>query len=122
MVADISCLSKYLDLRLMLSTKTIITALSEDETVGIGELIGSAVLDPNVKGGLRWPLGKASSGDRFQVIGVWHTNSRAYASPAFRLKVRNADRFDFKTSAGEATGGGLPKAERTSFRITGIGA
>lgn len=71
---------------------------------GIEELISSAVIDPNVKGGLRWPLGKASSGDRFQVIGVWHTTSRAYKSPSLRLKVRNADRFDFRTSAGETTG------------------
>ncbi|PKI56420.1 hypothetical protein CRG98_023158 [Punica granatum] len=120
MVADISCLSKCLDLRLMLSTKTIITALSEDETVGIGELIGSAVLDPNVKGGLRWPLGKASSGDRFRVIGVWHTISRAYASPMFRLKVRNADRFDFKTSTGEATGEVSLKLKGLASELLGL--
>ncbi|KAF7817767.1 uncharacterized protein G2W53_023222 [Senna tora] len=84
MVVDISCLTKNLDLRLMLCTKRILTALKDDEMQCIQDLIQSAVLDPNVKGGLRWHLGKASSGNRFSVVGV-----------------RHADRFDFRTSAGE---------------------
>ncbi|KAK4760331.1 hypothetical protein SAY87_005224 [Trapa incisa] len=113
MVADVSCLGKNLDLRLMLTTKTILTDLCEDEMAGIEELISSVVIDPNVKGGLRWPLGKQSSRDRFEVIGVWHTSSRAYSSPTLRLKVRNADRFDFRTSAGEATG-------EVSLKLKGI--
>jgi hypothetical protein len=69
----------------------------------IRNLINSAVLDPNVKGGLRWPLGSASSGNRYCVVGVWHTIAKAYKSPSMRLKVREADRFDFKTSTGEAS-------------------
>ena len=68
----------------------------------IRNLIESAVLDPNVKGGLRWPLGKAASGDRFFVVGVWHTIAKAYRNPSLRLKVRYADRFDFRTSMGES--------------------
>lgn len=69
----------------------------------IRNLINSAVLDPVVKGGLRWPLGYASSGNRFCVVGVWHLIAKAYKNPSMRLKVRHADRFDFRTSTGEAS-------------------
>ncbi|KAH7571772.1 hypothetical protein JRO89_XS04G0137800 [Xanthoceras sorbifolium] len=103
MVVDVSCVHKNLDLRLMLCTKRILTALTDDEMHSIKNLINSAVLDPEVKGGLRWPLGKSHSGDGYSVVGVWHTTAREYKSPSLRLKVRHADRFDFKTATGEAT-------------------
>ncbi|GLT71865.1 hypothetical protein SLA2020_438520 [Shorea laevis] len=102
MVVDISCLDKSSDLRLMLYTKGVLT-LTDDEMESIRNLINSAVLDPNVKGGLRWPLGYASSGNRFCVVGVWHLIAKAYKNPSMRLKVRHADRFDFRTSTGEAS-------------------
>ena len=69
----------------------------------IGNLIDSAVLDPDMKGGLRWPLGKASTGNRYSVVGVWHTTATAYQSSSIRLKVRYADRFDFRTGYGETS-------------------
>lgn len=53
-------------------------------------------------GGLRWPLGKATSGDRFSVCGVWHTIIKVYTNPSIRLKARHVDRFDFRTSVGES--------------------
>lgn len=65
-------------------------------------LINSAVLDPGVKGGLRWPLGKSNSGDRYHVSGVWHTEIKLYESTSLRLKVRHADRFSFESSTGES--------------------
>jgi len=102
MVVDISCLDKSSDLRLMLYTKGVLT-LTDDEMESIRNLINSAVLDPVVKVGLRWPLGYASSGNRFCVVGVWHTIAKAYKNPSMRLKVRHADRFDFRTSTGEAS-------------------
>ncbi|XP_055960959.1 uncharacterized protein LOC126672166 [Mercurialis annua] len=102
MVADISCLDKNLDLRLMLCSKRILTALTEDEIYSIKEVVSSAVLDSDVKGGLRWPVGKTSSGDRFSVVGVGHTVTRSYSSPSLRLKVRHADRYDFRRGIGEA--------------------
>ncbi|XP_055960958.1 uncharacterized protein LOC126671669 isoform X2 [Mercurialis annua] len=102
MIADISCLDKNLDLRLMLCSKRILTTLTEDEINSIKELVSSAVLDSDVKGGLRWPVGKTSSGDRFSVVGVWHTVTRAYSSPSLRLKVRHADRYDFRMGFGES--------------------
>lgn len=70
---------------------------------GISDLINSAVLDQDVMGGLRWPLGKATSGDRFRVVGVWHTVAKSYVNPFVRLKLRKADRYDFISSIGEAT-------------------
>uniref|UniRef100_A0A2N9J3X0 DUF7903 domain-containing protein n=1 Tax=Fagus sylvatica TaxID=28930 RepID=A0A2N9J3X0_FAGSY len=103
MVVDVSCLDKNVDLRLMLSTKRVLTALTDDEMQSIRSLINSAILDQDVKGGLRWPFGKASSGDRYCVVGVWHTIAKSYKSRSLRLKVRHADRFDFRTSNGEAT-------------------
>ncbi|KAB5512108.1 hypothetical protein DKX38_029136 [Salix brachista] len=101
MVIDVSCLDRNLDLRLMVCTKKILTTLTDDEKSSISDLINSAVLDSDMKGGLRWPLG-ASSGGRFSVIGTWHTVTKAYKSSSFRLKVRDADRFDFKRGSGEA--------------------
>ncbi|KAJ4721187.1 DNA ligase [Melia azedarach] len=101
-VVDISCLDKNVDLRLALYTKKILADMTDDEMHIIRNLINSAILDPEVKGGLRWPLGKANSGDRFTVIGVWHTKFRSYKNSSLRLKVRHADRFDFKTATGEA--------------------
>lgn len=74
-----------------------------DETVSIGDVINSAELDSGVKGGLRWPLGKASSGGRYSVCGVWHTITKAYKTSSVKLKTRHADRFDFRSGTGEAT-------------------
>ncbi|KAJ0079544.1 uncharacterized protein LOC116114946 [Pistacia vera] len=103
LVVDVSCLEKDLDLRLMLGSKRILTALSDDESHSIRDLINSAVLDPEVKGGLRWPMGLGYYGNRYCVIGVWHTKVKSYKSPSLRLKVRYADRSDFKSGTGEAT-------------------
>ncbi|CAK9174926.1 unnamed protein product [Ilex paraguariensis] len=103
LVADMSCLDKSLDLRLMLCTKRIITTLTDDEVDSIRSLVSSATLDPEVKGGLRWRLGKESSGDRYTVVGVWHINAKIYRGSSIRLKIRDADRFDFLSSSGEVT-------------------
>ncbi|KAL4598031.1 hypothetical protein ACB092_11G030000 [Castanea dentata] len=103
MVIDISCLDKNLDLRLMLSTKRILTTLTDDEMQSIRSLINSAILDPDVKGGLRWPLGRTSSGGRYCVVGVCHTIAKDYKSSSLRLKVRRVDRYDFRTSIGVVT-------------------
>ncbi|WMV25877.1 hypothetical protein MTR67_019262 [Solanum verrucosum] len=53
MVADISCLGKSSDLRLILYTEKINMILSDEEINGIKDLIGSAILDSEVQGGLR---------------------------------------------------------------------
>ncbi|CAN4115237.1 unnamed protein product [Withania somnifera] len=112
MVADMSCLGKRLDLRLMLHTKRIMTALSDEEINGIKNLIGSAVLDSEVKGGLRWPFGD-SLGSQYAVIGVWHITARSYGNSSIRFKLRHADRFDFRSSTGEV-------AQEASLKMQGI--
>ncbi|XP_008794943.1 uncharacterized protein LOC103710822 [Phoenix dactylifera] len=101
LVSDISCLYKDVDLRLMLSTKRILKILNDEESDALGQLITSAVIDPDVKGGLRWSLGKESVAERFHIVGVWHTKYKAYKNQTMRLKLRHADRFDHRTSTGE---------------------
>ncbi|KAH0758081.1 hypothetical protein KY290_021574 [Solanum tuberosum] len=108
MVADMSCLGKSSDLRLILYTKKINIilsfAFSEDEQInGIKDLIGSAVLDSEVQGDLRWPIGKDSSGGQYAVIGIGHTTAKSYRNSSIRFKLRHVDRFDFKSSTGEVT-------------------
>ncbi|WMV25873.1 hypothetical protein MTR67_019258 [Solanum verrucosum] len=53
MVADMSILGKSSDLRLFVYTKKIKKALSDEEKNEIKDLIGSAILDSKVPGGLR---------------------------------------------------------------------
>ncbi|KAI3470400.1 hypothetical protein Pfo_027063 [Paulownia fortunei] len=113
LVADMSCLDKNLDLRLMLCTKRILVALTDEELENIKSLINSARLDSEVKGGLRWPFGKQSSGDRYTVVGIWHTNAEKFRNSSMRLKVRHADRFDFRSSSGEV-------AKEVSVKMPGI--
>ncbi|KAK8634080.1 hypothetical protein V6N13_014909 [Hibiscus sabdariffa] len=103
MVTDISCMDTDLDLRLGLTHKRILSSLPEDEMQSIQNLIDSAILESDVKGGLRWPFGKTSSGNRYTVVCVWHTNATAYKNATTRLKVQHADRFDFKNSYGESS-------------------
>ncbi|KAB5512105.1 hypothetical protein DKX38_029133 [Salix brachista] len=103
LVIDISCLDKNLDLRLMLCSRRILTALTDYEMNSLGDLINSAVVDSDIKGGLRWPLRKAFSGGRYSVIGVWHTITKAYRSSSFRLKTRDGDGYNFMTGTGETT-------------------
>uniref|UniRef100_A0ACD5X3W3 Uncharacterized protein n=1 Tax=Avena sativa TaxID=4498 RepID=A0ACD5X3W3_AVESA len=113
LVEDISCLSKDLDLRLMLSTKRILKNIDPEVENAIQSLVSSAILDPNVKGGLRWPLGKESVGERFSIVGVWHTNYKAFRNKTLRLKLRHADRFDHRSSTGEVS-------NEVTFKLTGI--
>ncbi|KAG6737481.1 hypothetical protein POTOM_059005 [Populus tomentosa] len=118
LVIDVSCLDKNLDLRLMLCTSRILTSLTDEEMNSLRDLINSAVLDSDMKGGLRWPLGEeASSGGRYSVIGVWHTVTKAYKSSSFRLKLRDVDGYDFKTGTGETRRGIYLKLKRIVSEI-----
>ncbi|ESR56579.1 hypothetical protein CICLE_v10023351mg [Citrus x clementina] len=102
MVADIFCFDENLDLRLALYTRSTLFALPDDDMSSIRILINSAIPDPKVKGGLRWPVGKSYSGN-YTVVGVWHNEFKSYKSPSLKLKVRNVDRFLFKAGTGVAT-------------------
>ncbi|CAH2064157.1 unnamed protein product [Thlaspi arvense] len=74
--------------------------VQENEIKNLKELTDSAVIDPSVKGGLKWPLGKSSCADRYSVCGVWHTVTTTYRNSDLRLQVREADRYDFRTGIG----------------------
>jgi len=113
LVEDISCLFKGLDLRLMLCTKRILKTLDSEVENALKSLVSSAVIDPDVKGGLRWPLGKESIGERFSIVGLWHTNYKAYRNETLRLKLRHADRFDHRSSTGEVS-------NEVTFKLIGM--
>ncbi|KAK8479308.1 hypothetical protein V6N13_014912 [Hibiscus sabdariffa] len=87
MVKDLSCLDMDLDFRLSLTHKRIVTSLPEDEMQSIRNLIDSAVLDPDVKGRFRWTFGKASCGNRYNVVAVWHAKATVYENASIRLRV-----------------------------------
>lgn len=74
--------------------------IQENEIKNLKELTDSAVIDPTVKGGLKWPLGKSSCADRYRVCGVWHTVTTTYRNQTLRLQIREADRYDFRTGIG----------------------
>ncbi|EOA24246.1 hypothetical protein CARUB_v10017482mg [Capsella rubella] len=103
LVLDISCLDQDLDMRLMVDSKRTLTNLSENEIKSLKELTDSAVIDPNVKGGLKWPLGKSSCADRYNVCGVWHTVTTTYRNQTLKLQITDADRYDFRTGVGGTT-------------------
>ncbi|XP_066327596.1 uncharacterized protein [Miscanthus floridulus] len=113
LVEDISCLFKGLDLRLMLCKKRILKNLDSEVEIAVKSLVSAAVIDPNVKGGIRWPLGKESIGERFSIVGVWHTNYKAFRNETMRLKLRHADRFDHRSSSGEVS-------NEVTFKLTAI--
>ncbi|XP_024188992.1 uncharacterized protein LOC112193161 isoform X1 [Rosa chinensis] len=102
MVVDMSVPNKNLDLRLMLNMKRVVTTHTDDEMQSIRDLVDSAITDPDVKGGLRWPLEKTCSG-KYNVVGAWHVRAKVYKNQSLRFNVRHADRFDFRTSIGEAS-------------------
>ncbi|KAI3862370.1 hypothetical protein MKX03_014388 [Papaver bracteatum] len=103
MMVDIACVEKDLDLRLMLSTRKIVTEPTDEEKHDLAKLIKSAVVDRNEKGGLRFPFGNESFEGRYRVVGTGHMTLTAYKNSSIRLKLNEADRYDFITSTAEVT-------------------
>ena len=87
--------------------------LQEEKNEAINQLVKSAVIDSDVKGGLRWPLGKDSVADRFSIAGFWHTKYKAFKSQTAKIKLRHADRFDHRNSTGEVS-------SEVFLKLTGI--
>ena len=87
---------------MILITAKFCDILQDDNTKIIRDLIDSAIVDTKVKGGLRWPLGKAVSGDKFSVIGVSHIIGQTYKNLSRTLKIRNVDRYWFQSTTGRA--------------------
>lgn len=93
----------------------------------MNDLVKSAVIDSDVKGGLRWSLGKQSAAEqRFSVVGIWHTKSVNLRSNTMKLMLRHADRFDFVNSIGEVSAEvalkltELARLLKVSFSVYGI--
>ncbi|KAI3963817.1 hypothetical protein MKW92_025694 [Papaver armeniacum] len=107
LVVDVSCLEKDLDLRLMLSTKRgLVTSVKGDaeKLTSLRQLVDCAILDSNAKGD-----------GRYSVIGVWHTNVQTFKTSQLKLRLRNADRFDFWASDGDVS-------NEVTLEVTGINA
>ncbi|CAN7115715.1 unnamed protein product [Brassica rapa subsp. narinosa] len=101
LLVDVSCIDKNLDMRLMLAAKRKITSLTEKEISDIKGLLDSATVDPNAKGGLRWPFGKSSSGDGYSVFESCHVKATVYKNQTLRLRVRETDRYNERIGTGE---------------------
>ncbi|XP_062084268.1 uncharacterized protein LOC133790603 [Humulus lupulus] len=99
MLTDISCLEKNLDLRLDLVTKRTKPVLIDEDMQSLKDLISSAIVDTNLKIGLRWPSGKTVSGNKFFLGKVWRITSKAFKGPLLRLKIREV----FRSKSEEAT-------------------
>ncbi|CAM8963107.1 unnamed protein product [Rhodiola kirilowii] len=97
LVVDVSCFGKNLDMRLMLAKRNS-DALIDKEMQSIRLFISSAILDSNVNGWLRWPIGMACYGLRYRVIGVWHIKCITYKKSSMRLRMRDVDRYDYQSS------------------------
>ncbi|KAI3878142.1 hypothetical protein MKX03_000092 [Papaver bracteatum] len=104
-IANVACLSRDLDLRLRLAIKRDLTmALKDDseELKALKHFVNSAILDGSVKGGLRWPLGKEHSSDgRYSVRKTFHSTVKTFKNSTMKLRLINADWFNFFTSDGE---------------------
>ncbi|CAM8960131.1 unnamed protein product [Rhodiola kirilowii] len=114
LVVDVSCFGKNLDMRLMLRTK-ISDALSDKEMQSIRRLISSAILDSNVNGWLRWPIGMACYELRYRVTGVWHSKCITYKKSSMRLRMRDVDRYDYQSSTEDF-------AREVVLKLTDIGS
>ncbi|KAF8089915.1 hypothetical protein N665_0494s0020 [Sinapis alba] len=97
---DVSCIDKNLDMRLMLAGKRKKT-LTEKEISDIQGLLGSAIVDLNLKGRLRWPLGKTSLEDCYKIFEVCHVRVTIYKTRTLGLKVRETNRLNERYSTVE---------------------
>jgi hypothetical protein len=102
-IADISCVNKLMDLRLTLVSENYSTELSEEETECIVEIVKSACIENGAKGGLHWPLGRRSVGNRFKVHSSWHRKVTTIVGKLWTAKLLHVNRFNFETSFGGVT-------------------
>ncbi|KAI3859966.1 hypothetical protein MKW92_012985 [Papaver armeniacum] len=103
MIVDIACVEKDLDLRLMLSTRKMVTEPTDEEKHGLKKFLNSAVVDSNERGGLRFPLGYESFEGRYSVVGTGHTTMRTFTNSCIKIKFTESDRYEFITRTAEVT-------------------
>lgn len=102
-VADISCINKLMDLRLILVTEKYLTEFSDEEREYIGRIVKSACIEKGVKGGLHWPLGGDCVIDRFRVKGSWHRIVTTIVGKLWTIKLQHVNRGEFKSSSGRVS-------------------
>lgn len=101
-VADISCLSKLMDVRLMVTTEKYFTDLSEEDRESIEGIVKSACVEESAKGGLHWPLGD-SVRNRFKVKTTMNLNVTTIVGKTWNIKFQHANRGEFKASSGRVS-------------------
>nr|XP_020163879.1 uncharacterized protein LOC109749329 [Aegilops tauschii subsp. strangulata] len=111
LLEDVSCLSKDLDLRLMLNTNRIL--IDPEVENAIKSLVSSALVDPNARGGFRRPLGNKLIDERFSIAGVWRTNYKTFGNKSLKMYLRHTGRFVQGSSTGEVS-------NEVSFKLAGI--
>ncbi|XP_037477534.1 uncharacterized protein LOC119354883 [Triticum dicoccoides] len=111
LLEDVSCLSKDLDLRLMLNTNRIL--IDPEVENAIKSLVSSALVDPNARGGFRRPLGNKLIDERFSIAGVWRTNYKTFGNKSSKMYLRHTGRFVQGSSTGEVS-------NEVSFKLAGI--
>ncbi|XBJ26824.1 hypothetical protein VPH35_004176 [Triticum aestivum] len=111
LLEDVSCLSKDLDLRLMLNTNRILIDVTGP--FPNRPLVSSALVDPNARGGFRRPLGNKLIDERFSIAGVWRTNYKTFGNKSSKMYLRHTGRFVQGSSTGEVS-------NEVSFKLAGI--
>ncbi|KAF6996947.1 hypothetical protein CFC21_013221 [Triticum aestivum] len=111
LLEDVSCLSKDLDLRLMLTTNRVL--IDPEVENAIKSLVSSALVDPNARGGFRRPLGNKLIDERFSIAGVWRTNYKTFGNKLLKMYLRHTGRFVQGSSTGEVS-------NEASFKLAGI--
>ncbi|GLJ50931.1 hypothetical protein SUGI_1084530 [Cryptomeria japonica] len=101
-VADISCLDKLMDVRLMVTTEQYLTDLSEKDKESIEGIVESACIEESAKGGLHWPLG-GSVRNRYKVKGAMILNVTTIVGKTWNMKFQHANRGEFIASSGRVT-------------------
>ena len=85
---------------MILITGKLFVLLQEDDKQMIRNLIDSAVVDSNVQGGLRWPLGKTGFGQKFRVYLTSQITCKVYKNSSLKLKINEVDEYYLVSSKG----------------------
>ncbi|XP_062084273.1 uncharacterized protein LOC133790606 [Humulus lupulus] len=102
-ITDISCLEKNLDMRLYLVTKRTISVLTDEDMQSLKDLISCAIVDTNLKIGLRWPSGKTVSGNKYFLGKAWRITKKAFKCPSLTLQIRDVFRSTSEEAKREVT-------------------
>ncbi|CAM6101200.1 unnamed protein product [Calypogeia fissa] len=95
MVADIACMEKELDLRLILTTRQEF----KGDMSALQTIVDKAVYNVKAEGGLSWPIGSTSLGP-YTVTGTSHVIQTNIKFHGFKWKLRHANRTALNATSG----------------------